>query len=377
MKKRNKKSSKFNFLHALIGFIVGALFGIVMVVYLDGVFEEYGFLLSLAFKLMVLVLAYYLQTIIHELGHLVAGLLSGYKFGSFRIGSIMLVSEDGGLKIKRQKIMGTGGQCLMTPPKMKNGKFPFRFFNMGGVIMNVLSLPLCVLWLQRAIGRPFEMALSVMMFFAGFAIALTNGIPMKLGIINNDGSNTVELSKNEEARIAFHNQFMILDLLRAGTRLRDMPDEYFPMPSEKGMKNSIAASGATVLENRLIDAHKFDEARVLIDRLLTMDSALIGLHKNLLLCDKITLDLIQGRAGDELDRIFAEKGFNSFLKQMRGTSSILRTRYAYELLYKKDEASAQKTLLAFEKAVKSSPYSADVAIEQELVQMITHKVGEC
>ena len=107
-----------------------------------------------------------------------------------------------------------------------------------------------------------------------------------------------------------------------------------------------------------------------------MDSALIGLHKNLLLCDKITLDLIQGRAGDELDRIFAEKGFNSFLKQMRGTSSILRTRYAYELLYKKDEASAQKTLLAFEKAVKSSPYSADVAIEQELVQMITHKVGE-
>ena len=42
----------------------------------------------------------YLQLIIHELGHLIFGLLSGYKFSSFRIFNFMLIKEDGKFKIK-------------------------------------------------------------------------------------------------------------------------------------------------------------------------------------------------------------------------------------------------------------------------------------
>ena len=42
--------------------------------------------------------------IIHELGHLIFGLLSGYKFSSFRIGNIMLVKTGGKLKFKKLTI---------------------------------------------------------------------------------------------------------------------------------------------------------------------------------------------------------------------------------------------------------------------------------
>jgi len=42
-----------------------------------------------------LVLGIFLQIIVHELGHLICGLLSGYKFVSFRIGSRMLIKIRG------------------------------------------------------------------------------------------------------------------------------------------------------------------------------------------------------------------------------------------------------------------------------------------
>ena len=52
----------------------------------------------------------------HEGGHLAAGLLTGYKFVSFRIFSITFIRSARGIVIKRFKIGGTGGQCLLSPP---------------------------------------------------------------------------------------------------------------------------------------------------------------------------------------------------------------------------------------------------------------------
>ena len=370
MKKSIKKAQKFNIVNILVGLLTVGISAWIAIVYLDGLFEEYGLLLSVAFKLLVFIAAYYVQLIVHEFGHLIAGLLSGYSFGSFRVGSIMVVKDDGKIKIKRQNIFGTGGQCLMTPPPMVDGKYPFVLYNLGGVLMNFITLPLCVLWLQNAIGKPLQHAFSVLIFLSGLIIVLTNGIPLKLGMINNDGSNAIELRKNKEARIAFHNQFMVLDMLRRGTRLKDMPDEYFSMPSDKGMKNSIAASAAMVYENRLIDAKEYDNARALIDKLLAMDSALIGIHRNLLLCDKITLGLLNGRSGDDFKAVYEDKNFQTFIKQMKGNISIIRTQIAYTGIYLRDEEKLRELFASFEKAAGVHPYEVEIETERELLEEI-------
>ena len=57
-------------------------------------FDNYFFIVELAFAFIV---AYFANIIVHEGGHLVCGLLSGYGFSSFRIGSLMLVKIDGKL----------------------------------------------------------------------------------------------------------------------------------------------------------------------------------------------------------------------------------------------------------------------------------------
>lgn len=337
-REKSKKRNLRAIVPLLIFFIIGALGGFIMMFYLDGVFEEYGFLISLALKLLILVAAFYVQTIIHELGHLVAGLISGYRFASFRIGSLMIVKSNGKLKIKKHSLAGTGGQCLMIPPPMVDGKLPVVFYNLGGALMNFLTLPICIFWIRFCIGAPWLHAICVCMFVSGLISTFINGIPLKLGMINNDGSNARELYKNEEAMRAFHNQFQIVAETANGVRLKDMPQEWFFMPSEKGMKNSITVSSAVFLENRLMDAGRLYDAKELIDKLLGSETALIGLHKNLLIGDKITIELLRGGDLELVEKLYRTQEFQTLAKQMKNSITLVRIEYAYALLSLRDSA---------------------------------------
>ena len=65
--------------------------------------------------------------------------MTGYKFSSFRIGNIMLVKTGGKLKFKKLTIAGTAGQCLMSPPDLKDDKMPVIIYNLGGALLNIIS----------------------------------------------------------------------------------------------------------------------------------------------------------------------------------------------------------------------------------------------
>ncbi len=131
------------------------------------------------------------QTIIHEAGHLVFGLLTGYHFSSFRIGSFMWVKREGRIRFARYSLAGTGGQCLLAPPDMQDGRFPYVLYHMGGSLMNLLSAvlaggiaALCHSMGAETAGKSFVIAAAI-----GAVYALINGIPMRLGTIDNDGYN--------------------------------------------------------------------------------------------------------------------------------------------------------------------------------------------
>ena len=66
---------------------------------------------GLAGGLALLVLAYVLQVVVHEGGHLVCGLLTGYRALSFRIDRVLLVKLDGRWTVRAYHIPGTGGSA--------------------------------------------------------------------------------------------------------------------------------------------------------------------------------------------------------------------------------------------------------------------------
>ncbi len=378
--RKNSKKNRFSSLIlilicALIGFFCGIAIGKLSSALPHSPFFEGQFLLRWAAALVIICIALFLQTVIHEAGHLVAGLLSGYTFSSFRIGSFMWVKEQGKIKFRRLSVAGTGGQCLMNPPDLVDGKVPVVLYNLGGPLMNLATVPVCVA-LYFLFNDNFILSLFfLMLYLTGFALALTNGIPLKCGLINNDGYNALELSKSPEASYSFWLQMKINEQISKGIRLKDMPQEWFVLPDDNHMKNSMIASIAVFYANRLLDNLAFEDVIPLIDRLLSSNSGILPLHRYLLICDRLYCELIGENDKAVIDRLYT-KELKKFMKQMHTFPSVIRTQYAYALFYEHNAEKAAALKKLFGKCGKKHPYAVEIESEQELLDIAAQKYGE-
>ena len=141
------------------------------------------------------VIAFILHIIVHEAGHLIFGLLSGYKFISFRVFDFKIIKDvNGKLKIRFERLAGTGGQCLMRAPEYVNGKFKYKLYLLGGVIFNIVFS--IVFWLI------LPSYYTLLFALIGFALAFLNLIPMGF----NDGMTFYHASKDETTRFVLYLQ---------------------------------------------------------------------------------------------------------------------------------------------------------------------------
>ena len=329
-------------------------------------------ILVLGLLILSLYVVLYVHLIVHEGGHLIAGLLSGYTFSSFRIGSIILVKKEGKLCVKKHSIAGTGGQCLMSPPDMVDGKIPYVLYNLGGCIANLIVTVICFGLYIVYKDVPIVSVILLEFIVFGLALALTNGIPFQAVMVNNDGYNAISLGKNTEAIRSFWIQMKANEQIGKGVRLRDMPSEWFIMPKEENLKNSMAAVLWVFACNRLIDEHKFEEAKTLMTKLLQMETAIVPIHENLLVCDCIYCELIGENDRNKIEKLYT-KDLQKFLKSMKNFPSVIRTQYVNALLYEKDLEKVQKMRQKFEKIAKTYPYASDIESERELMEIADRK----
>lgn len=376
MKKEKKKFSWQKLLAVVFPLLLGTACGVVIVVFLlpeldEGMsFGEYFFQFALLLVGMYLVM--FLHIIVHEAGHLVFGLLTGYRFSSFRIGSFMLVKERGQLRFKRMSLAGTGGQCLLCPPELQGGKIPYVLYNLGGSLMNLVLSLLCFLLYLLWRGVPYLSPLLLMSTLIGVFFALFNGIPLRMNGVDNDGRNALSLGKDAEALRAFWVQMKINEQVARGIRPKDMPEEWFAMPTEKGMQNGITSALAVFRCNRLVDEQRFDEADALMAEILDGENAVLGLYKNMLRCDRIYCELIGENRAEVLNGLLTREQ-KQFMKAMKRFPSVLRTQYAYALLAERNEKKAGKYKALFEKTACRHPYQADIESERELVEIAEKK----
>ncbi|GHU82311.1 hypothetical protein FACS1894196_0440 [Clostridia bacterium] len=368
-KKKISAGSILIFLAMLgIGFAVGGVIGI-FVGRLARLGVWYGVLALVLFYLAVI-----LQIVVHEAGHMIFGLLTGYRFVSFRVLSLMLIREEGKFKCKRFKLAGTGGQCLMAPPDLKDGKIPVMLYNFGGALLNLLVSALTfALYLLRR-DAPLSGGFLFIFSLVGVAYALMNGIPMKMGLVSNDGKNAVSLGGDSGAIRAWWIQLKVNEMTARGVRLREMPEAWFALPGEEELRNPITAAIAVLACSRAMDARDFTAAKAIADKLLSGAYAVANLHRSLLALELIFIELV-GEGRQEVIESYRTKQLRSYTRAMQNNPSVIRVAFA-QALRQGDAQEAEKKLALFEKVARSYPYPSDIASEAELIAYAREQAGQ-
>lgn len=378
-KKRKRKGTGAQLLSIVVYLLIGAASGLLIVRFIDhftGPDVTIGQEVLLFAMLMLSVYAaMLLQIIIHEGGHLVFGLATGYKFSSFRILSWMLVREEGKLRLRHLSLAGTGGQCLMAPPDLKDGRVPFLLYNFGGSVMNLLS---CFLFGGLSLLFPRESFFNfffLVLVLVGAGFGFMNGIPLHLGQVDNDGANALSLLRSRETVRAFWIQMKVNEQVSRGVRISDMPEEWFTMPAEDAMDNALTAYIGVLACSRLMDQGRFEEADAMMESLLSRESRIPGLHRGLMICDRIFLEAIGQNRPEALEDLLTGEQ-KKFMKAMKTFPSVLRTEYALALLADKDPAKAEKILKEFDRYAARYPYPSEIAAERKYLQMAEKRSEE-
>lgn len=326
-------------------------------------------------SLVLLLAAYLLQILLHETGHLLFGLATGYRFASFRVGSLIWVKTDQGIRRGKYHLPGTAGQCLLFPPDPVEGNYPLFLYNLGGSLMNLIVAlvfgGLSLLFAQASFGW----LLCWLMVITGLVGALQNGIPISSGVVANDGYNAFALRKHPAARRAFWLQLAINGELTRGKRLREMPQDWFTLPTEAEMGDPLTAAIAALACNRLMDQHQLDQAARTMEAYLAGDNALLDLHRFLMTCDLVSCRLLAG-AGPEALRPLDTPGYQKLAKGMKAYPAVLRTQYIRALLAEENPEKGAAILDTFASVTRTYPYPGEIAGERELMALAQTKKEE-
>lgn len=294
----------------IIGIIAGLIIAtIIIVCFTDTTFSEFvdkltsarladGLIAGVA-GIMSFVVSVALLVIVHEAGHLVCGLLSGYRFVSFRIFNFTFIRIDGKVRIKRFSIAGTGGQCLLTPPDLPLDKIPTGWYNFGGILFNLIAL-LAVFPIFFIKGHPFLAEFAVIFCLTDCFLILLNGIPMKISGAGNDGYNMLLLNRDQMSKRGLMISLRSNALIQEGVRPKDMPDEWFAVPEKINYRNQLEVSLPLMASSRLIDEFKYREALDKFESLYTHKDEIVSLYVKEIECELVFLRLVCGdKAGAE------------------------------------------------------------------------------
>ena len=370
IKEQKQKAGGQQWIGMLLYMLIGAASGVIILRYMrQGELAGAGMgkqLMMLGLALLSIYAAMAIQIVIHEAGHLVFGLVTGYRFSSFRVFGLMWQSENGKVKFRRFSLAGTGGQCLMVPPDLKDGKMPFLAYNFGGSIFNLIS---AILFAGLAFLLPagsFAAMFLLILALVSAAFALMNGLPMHMGPVDNDGCNALAMMRSDEAVRAFWIQMKVSAETAAGKRVKEMPAEWFAVPSDEAMGNNIIAVLGAFACSRLMDEHRFAEADELMAHLLSIPSGIAGVHRSLMTCDRIFVALT-GEGRPEAVRELLTKEQTKLMKAMKNLPTVLRTEFVLALLADRDKEKAEKIEAGFDRCAAGYPYPAEIEGERELM----------
>ena len=164
-----------------------------------------------------------LTIIVHETGHLLGGLVTGYSFKSFSILGLTLYRTDSGMMIRRFRRMPSG-QCIMF--NMREMSQNPTLLIAGGCIINLAAAAVCL----------------VLMFFSKPMLmplwGIAGGMNLVLGLLNlfggsatSDGK-TLKETRDKKNAEAYNGLMCVMAHAEDGRSFGEIPDKLFKAGSD-------------------------------------------------------------------------------------------------------------------------------------------------
>lgn len=191
---------------------------------------------------IAVVLLIWIETAVHEAGHLVAGWLVGFRFVTVTVGRLKLRATDTGLRLGlTDKADIQSGSAFMVPTTLRNLRARWLVMTAGGMASNLL-LGCCFFgWLVLDPGGmwgwlPFATGFS-------FVLGLANLLPLKVSGYNSDGAYIQILLRGGPKAERFLYLTMITGASRMGRRPREWDREWIDailQPADASMEEALA-----------------------------------------------------------------------------------------------------------------------------------------
>ena len=366
------------------GMLVGAAFGLIVVIpiiaIIDGesiwtvaktIFGKFSLqdVLEIAWMLVAVLIAFILNVVLHEGGHLVAGLLTGYRFVSFRFLNWTIIRRNGRLQWGNYELAGTGGQCLMAPPDRPVDKIDTRWYNAGGVLANLLIVVISALLLWAFDLPAWLDELLVIMIILGLLIGVGNGIPLKMGGVATDGLNLLQLEKDIPGKQCFCNILEFNALSQEGVPYDEMPEHIFALPQPIDWVNSMHVGAALLAATRMAAVHQWEEAYRLLTEAHEHSDEYMVLYQ-LEVENMMTQVCIAMGRDDEARQHYSDKVAKHVERHASTQSDKQLTKMAVALALENDRPKAEAMLHELETNRDKYIHQGDVAMSLDLMRWL-------
>ncbi|PDY80356.1 M50 family metallopeptidase [Bacillus cereus] len=203
----------------LVAFICSALYEFIRIEKVQQIIEIWAF-----FGIALLVLA------IHELGHVIFGLMGGLKFKFMTVGPITVQKEKGKIRIRENKMwMYVGGVAMLVPPSTQTPNLSKKWAWM------TLSGPLTSFVFGIVSGYIYMVSYYHMLLYFSvlhFAIFVVTAIPIK-GTLLSDGMQFLILIKDDEKAREHLYKIQVSSELFSYKRPKDWDERLVEISEEK------------------------------------------------------------------------------------------------------------------------------------------------
>ncbi len=346
----------FILLSSLYGGFLGFLSGRMM--------DELGFagLLVIFFSVF---LSIPFHIILHEVGHLIAGKLSGYEFIMFRLFNSVWIKTHDGISRRKEYVSGILGQALMVPPTNTEHP-PFLLYHLGGILVNLLTA--LIFWFSAPL---FASAVLIYFFRISAVTALFLGLSNAFPVKGTDGYNILQFFKDNDQQTEVTAVLNYYQQMVQGVPFTELRKD-INLTDHTDLTNPLTVNFHDIHALAYLEEENFEAAREIYHHLWRHLDQLFEGHKMEMNMSYLFTLLLTDPTHPDVEEIKNSKYYKTYQKLKQVDSYRL---LAAEAMYvDHDFSKANQLLTQGEAEIQFTPTVSDEQLERQLYQYLRNEL---